>query len=170
MPALPRYGEMMEMGERERNALAGRMARQFLRHNWRSIPRMAWWKLKRFWRLESDTGLSGIRSGWWFSGESLLGSLAQRFDVGLMYSLVIFPGFVAGLALTRRRWRELAFLYAPPLLHTGLAVVFFGSLRMRLPVEPVMALFTAAALMVLTRRAARIRAPGRTPAPDRGSA
>lgn len=168
MPALPRYDEMERMGERERSAFAGTMARQFLRHNWRSIPRMTWWKLKRFWRLQSDTGLSGIRSGWWFSGRSFLGSLAQRFDVGLLYSLLVFPGFAAGLALTRRRWREIAFLYVPPLLHTALAVVFFGSLRMRVPVEPVMALFAAAALLALTRRMARARVQERTPARGRG--
>ena len=114
MAALPRYDELMAMGELERDAFAGKMARQFLRHNWRSVPKMAWWKLQRFWRLESDTGLSGIRSGWWFSGRSFLGSLAQRFDVGLLYSLVVLPGFIAGVVLTRCRWKDLALLYAPP--------------------------------------------------------
>ena len=161
LAGLPRYDELVRMGELERDAFAGKMARQFLRENWRVIPKLAWWKLQRFWRLQSDTGLSGIRSGWWFSSRSFLGSLASRFDVGFLYSVVVFPLCIAGVVVTRRRWRELALLYAPPILHTGLAIVFFGSIRMRVPVEPVMAIFAAAALVALSSCGSAVAVPVR---------
>jgi 4-amino-4-deoxy-L-arabinose transferase-like glycosyltransferase len=170
LASLPRYNELARMDELERDAFAGQMARQFLRHNWRAIPKMAWWKLQRFWRLQSDTGLSGIRSGWWFSSRSFLGGLASRFDVGFLYSVVVFPLFIAGVVVSRRRWRELVFLYGPPVLHTGLAIVFFGSIRMRVPVEPVMAVFAATALVALSSWIRRRRSGTHAPGPAPGSA
>jgi hypothetical protein len=45
--------------------------------------------------------------------------------------------------VTRRRWRELLFLYGVVVAHTAVALVFFGSIRGRVPVEPVIAIFAA---------------------------
>jgi hypothetical protein len=43
-------------------------------------------------------------------------------------------------------------------VHTAVAVVFFGSLRGRLPVEPVICIFAGTALAAAARSAARRRA------------
>lgn len=155
LESLPRYNELARMSERERDRLAWQMGRQYLRHNWRDAPRLMWWKFLRFWRLKSDAGLSGIRSGWWFNKNSRLGSLAARVDVGLAYAVIVLPLFVVGLFLSRCRYRELAFLYCVIAAHTGAALVFFGSLRSRIPVEPVIAVFGAMALAVLMTRLVR---------------
>ncbi len=145
LEVLPRYNEMAAMPEVPRDRMAWRLGGEYLYHNWREVPELVAWKFLRFWRLKSDMGLSGIRSGWWFSRESRLGWLAAEIDVGFVYALPVLALFVAGLWLTRRRWRELVFLYGIVIVHTAIAVVFFGSLRTRIPVEPVFCIFAATA-------------------------
>jgi 4-amino-4-deoxy-L-arabinose transferase-like glycosyltransferase len=157
LESLPRFDELASMGEVARDRMAWQMGREYLRYQWREIPGLVKWKLIRFWRLRSDMGLSGIRSGWWWSKESALGRLAANVDVGFVYALVAIPLFVAGLWFTRRRWRELLFLYGLVIVHTTVAVVFFGSLRSRLPVEPVICIFAAAATMAAVTAIRRLR-------------
>jgi hypothetical protein len=140
---LPHVEQMRGMSELERDEFARARGIDFLRENKSLIPRLLWWKFARFWRLESDVGLSGVKSGWWWNNDTPLGKLASNFDVGLIYAVVAFPLFLAGVVLTRRRWRELMFLYGIPVAHTAVALVFFGSLRGRIPVEPVIAIFAA---------------------------
>ncbi len=145
--ALPHYDEFVMMGERERDAFTMQAGKDFLRENSRVVGKLVWWKFQRFWRLRTDVGMAGIRSGWWFDPTSPLGRLAVGFDVGLVYAGFVFPLFVAGLVLTRRRWRELVFLWGVIVVHTIVALTFFGSIRGRVPVEPVIAVFAAVALM-----------------------
>ena len=152
LEALPRFDEMAGKSELERDRLAWQLGRDYLRHQWRDIPSLVGWKLVRFWRVRSDMGLSGIRSGWWFGKDSALGRLAASVDVGMAYALVVLPLFVAGLVTTRRRWRELGFAHGIVVVHTAVAVVFFGSLRTRIPVEPVMCAFAGAVLVALAGR------------------
>jgi hypothetical protein len=71
--------------------------------------------------------------------------------VGLIYAIVALPLFVAGLWMTRRRWRDLLFGYGVIVVHTAVAVLFFGSLRTRIPVEPMICVFAGAALVSLRR-------------------
>lgn len=169
LEALPRYDQLARMPEVGRDRLAWRLGREYLRYQWREIPGLVGWKLVRFWRLQSDMGLSGIRSGWWWSKDSVIGRLAADVDVGFAYAVVVMPLFVAGVWSTRRRWRELAFPYGVVAVHTAIAVVFFGSLRGRIPVEPVICIFAAAALAALTRRLARFRATSRSAPPPPGT-
>jgi 4-amino-4-deoxy-L-arabinose transferase-like glycosyltransferase len=155
--ALPGYGAFATMNERDRDRFCYAMGRRFLHEKPGAIPKLAWWKFARFWRLRSEAGLSGIRSGWWFDKGTFLGGLAARFDAGLVYALAAIPLFVAGLVLTRARWRDLLFLYGVVAAHTAVALVFFGSLRGRIPVEPVIAVFAAPALLALLERLRRGR-------------
>jgi 4-amino-4-deoxy-L-arabinose transferase-like glycosyltransferase len=157
LEALPRFDELVAMDELSRDRLAWRLGREYLRYQWRKVPALVGWKLARFWRVKSDMGLSGIRSGWWFDRDSALGRIAAGFDAGMVYALVSLPLFAAGLFLTRRRWRELAFPGGVVVVHTAVAVVFFGSLRTRIPVEPVICAFAAAALTSLAARARAAR-------------
>jgi 4-amino-4-deoxy-L-arabinose transferase-like glycosyltransferase len=143
LAGLPHAQEIRGMSEVERERFTRTKGLEFLRDNKRLIPRLAWWKFARFWRLRSDSGLSGVRSGWWWSQDTFLGKLASSFDVGFVYAVVAFPLFLAGVVLTRNRWRELLFLYGVVIAHTAVALVFFGSIRGRIPVEPVIAIFAA---------------------------
>lgn len=143
LAGLPHADEISRMGELARERFARQKGREFLERNRTLIPRIMWWKFARFWRLKSDVGLSGVKSGWWWSTESFLGRLASRVDFGFAFSILAFPLFAAGLVLTGRRWRELLFLYGIVVSHTAVALVFFGSIRGRIPVEPVMAVFAA---------------------------
>jgi len=158
LEALPRYDELMVLDDVARDRMAWHLGLAYLREHPRDVPELVTWKLVRFWRLRSDMGLSGIRSGWWWSRDSALGRLAADFDIGFVYALPTMTLFVAGLWLTRRRWRELALLYGIVVVHTAVAVVFFGSLRTRLPVEPVMCIFAGAALVWAARLRVRRRA------------
>jgi 4-amino-4-deoxy-L-arabinose transferase-like glycosyltransferase len=158
LEALPRYDELVGLDEVTRDRMAWGLGREYLRYKWRDIPGLVKWKLVRFWRLRSDMGLSGVRSGWWWSKDSALGRLAADFDVGFVYALPTMALFVAGLWISRRRWRELALLYGMVVVHTAVAVVFFGSLRGRLPVEPVICIFAGVAIVSAAGAVSRRRA------------
>lgn len=153
--ALPHFDEIIGLPEAERDEAALRLGVEWVRGHPGELPRLEWWKFRRFWRLRSDMGLSGIRSGWWFGTDTALGRLAASFDAGFVYAVVVFPLMIAGIVLTRRRWRDMMFLYGVIASHTAVALVFFGSLRGRVPVEPVMALFAAVAIAEPVIRRAR---------------
>jgi hypothetical protein len=79
--------------------------------------------------------------------------------VGFIYAVVVIPFFILGLVATRRRWRDLSLLYGVIVVHTAIGAVFFGSLRTRIPVEPVMCVLAAvAAVSMLGRVSSRRRA------------
>jgi 4-amino-4-deoxy-L-arabinose transferase-like glycosyltransferase len=152
LEGLPHYDQLSRLDERARDDYAYLLGKEFVREHARMMPRIVWWKFQRLWRLQSDMGLSGIRSGWWFDNRSTPGRVAATFDAGLVYAVVAFPLFVAGLIVTRRRWREMMYFYGVIVAHTAVGLVFFGSLRTRLPIEPVIAMFAAVALVQLARR------------------
>ncbi len=155
LEVLPRIDELSRLDEVSRDRLAWELGRDYLYRHPRDVPGLVAWKMVRFWRLQSDMGLSGIRSGWWFSKDSALGRLATNVDVGFVYAAVVMPLFIAGLVMTARRWRELSLAYGVVVVHTAVAAVFFGSLRTRIPMEPVMCAFAAAAAVSLWRRVRR---------------
>jgi 4-amino-4-deoxy-L-arabinose transferase-like glycosyltransferase len=155
LEVLPRHDELSKLDEVSRDRLAWQLGRDYLRNHPGDIPGLVAGKMIRFWRFKSDMGLSGIRSGWWFSKDSTAGRLAAEFDVGLLYAAIALPLFVVGLAVTWRRWRDLSLVYGVIVVHTALAAVFYGSLRSRIPVEPVMCVFAAAAAVALARRFTR---------------
>jgi hypothetical protein len=121
---------------------------------------LAWRKFVRFWRFRSEMGMSGIKSGWWFDKDSRLGKLAISLDVGLVYSAVVIPLFLIGWFASLRNRRRLVCLVGLVVIHTLVALAFYGSLRMRIPIEPVIAMFAAD---VCWRAATRVRMLWRTP-------
>ena len=151
LEVLPEHDRLTAMSELERDRAAWQLGREYLRAHPGEVPSLVFWKLVRYWRLKSDMGLSGIRSGWWFNNQSLAGKLAAQLDVGMIYAAVALPLFLLGLWRTRRRRRDLLFAYGGVIIHTAVAVVFFGSLRTRIPVEPMICVFAAAALVTLRR-------------------
>ncbi len=151
LEVLPEHDRLTAMSELERDRAAWQLGREYLRAHPGEVPSMVFWKLVRCWRLKSDMGLSGIRSGWWFNNQSWLGKMAAQLDIGMIYAVVAIPLFISGLWLTRRRWRDLLFGYGGIAVHTAVAVCFFGSLRTRIPIEPMICVFAAAAIVTLRR-------------------
>jgi 4-amino-4-deoxy-L-arabinose transferase-like glycosyltransferase len=149
LDGLPHAKEIYRMSELERERFCWKEGRRFLLDNKARVPKLLWWKFARFWRLKSDAGLSGVKSGWWWSRDSVIGKLATVLDVGFIYAIVAFPLFLAGIVLTFHRWKKLLFLYGVIVVHTAVALVFHGSIRGRLPVEPVIAIFAGAAVIGL---------------------
>ncbi len=140
---------------------ARRMGWEFVRENPGAMPKLFAWKFLRFWRFRSDIGFSGVKSGFWWDKESTLGALASRLDVGFVYNAVIIPLFVMGLILTLARRTGACFLHMNLLVHTIMALLFYGSLRARIPIEPVLAVYAAAGVIWL---AGKVR-PGKNTAP-----
>jgi hypothetical protein len=124
------------------------------------VPLLAWRKFLRFWRFQSDVGLSGVKSGWWWNKESGLGKIASTLDVGFVYSVFVIPLFVLGFVANLKDRRRFVFLAGLIIIHTLVSLVFHGSLRMRIPIEPVMAIFAAdTSWRIVTR--VRARRPAR---------
>jgi len=143
LEALPGWNDLRGKGEIARDEEAWRLGKAFVRENPRLAARMAAWRFTRFWRLTGDAGFSGVKSGWWWDRGRGLGSLASSTDIVFVFSIVVMPLFVLGLILTFRRARSLVFVYGVVVVHTATALVFFGSLRSRMPLEPVIAILAA---------------------------
>jgi len=142
--------EARGLSEPQVQALAQAHALAFLREHVAEWPAMAVAKLKRFWRLSAEGGGTGA----WQRPGSPLGPLLARFDPLLVWSVAILPFALWGLALALRgprRWFQSLSLWVI-LYFMLLAVVFFGSLRMRVPIEPLVVLFAAAGLDDARRR------------------
>jgi len=143
-------GEFRGLSEVEIDARARAAALAFLAAHRREWPAMALAKLARFWRLSAV----GSGAGEWRRPESPIGRLLAVVDPLRLWSLALFPLAAWGAVLTvrgPRRWFQSLSLWVI-LYFSLLAVVFFGALRMRMPVEPLIALLGAVGISDLRRR------------------
>jgi len=147
--AVPRWNELEFLPEVKSDRKAWEMGRRFVREHADLMPRMMVWKFERFWRLRSGLRVSGTEGAAAVDEGRSLGEMLRGIDVGWLYSLVAMPLFLLGVAVTARRWRTLALLYAVVVTHTLVALAFHGSLRARSPVEPVIALFAGTTVATL---------------------
>ncbi len=155
LAALPGWDRIKSGGEIERDAEAWRLGKSYVREHPGCFARMAGWRFMRFWRFSGDAPFSGVKSGWWWDKGKRFGGLASALDVVFLFSVVVIPLFVVGLLMTMRRAREFVDLYGLIALHTATAMLFFGSLRSRMGIEPVIAVFAgmcAMRLIAMTRR------------------
>jgi len=161
-PWASRYRGLSEV---EADRLSSDLAKQFLRERVAQWPAAAAAKLARFWRL----GREGGGSGTWTREGSPLGALLAFADPLLVWSALAFPFAIAGLAITLRGGKRL-FLSLPAItiaFFAALSVVYWGALRMRVPVEPLIALFAAVGADALAKR---LRRRGLTIVEGRGDA
>jgi len=149
---LPEWREISGLDEATRDTEARKLGVEFLLANKGRVPELVARKFLRFWRLRSDAGMSGIKSGWWWNKDGFWGKLAAGFDLGFIYAIIVIPAFLVGLVTSWKRRRDLLLLYGVVVVHNLIALVFFGSLRARLPVEPVIALFAAVGIGSVWRR------------------
>lgn len=150
-------GEFRGLSEHEADVRARARAMTFLREHARELPAMAAAKLARFWRISAEGGGTGS----WQRPGSPLGAVLGRVDPLRLWSLVILPLAAWGAFLCfrgARRWFQTLSVWVI-LYFTVLGMVFFGSLRMRVPIEPLVALLAAVGLDDLSRRI-RSRARG----------
>jgi 4-amino-4-deoxy-L-arabinose transferase-like glycosyltransferase len=143
-------GEFRGLSETEIDARARALAVAFLRDHRREWPAMAMAKLARFWRLSAVGG----GGEFWSSHDSPIARLLAVLDPLRLWSLLLFPLAAWGAILAvrgPRRWFQSLSLWVI-LYFSLLAVVFFGTLRMRMPIEPLIALLAAAGIMDLRRR------------------
>jgi hypothetical protein len=105
---------------------------------------MAAAKLARFWRLTAEGGGTGS----WQRPGSPLTALLRRWDPLLVWSLLTLPlalwGLIRALGGARRWYLSLSAWVI--VYFSLLSAVFWGALRMRVPVEPLVTLFAAAGL------------------------
>lgn len=146
-PYATRYRGLSEV---EADRVSGRLARAFLAERVAEWPRMALAKLGRFWRLTREGGGSGT----WSREGSPLARLLAVLDPLLVWSLLAFPFALAGALVTMRGGKRL--FQSLPLVaiafFTALSVVYWGALRMRVPVEPLIALYAAVGADALGKR------------------
>jgi 4-amino-4-deoxy-L-arabinose transferase-like glycosyltransferase len=146
----PYASETRGRGEPEADVLARRRALAFLSAHVNEWPAMAAAKLARFWRVTAEGGGTGA----WQRERSPLARALTVVDPLLVWSVLTWPFAAWGLAQTlrgpRRFFQGLGFLVV--LYFTALAVMFWGALRMRVPVEPMLVLFAAAGIEDVRRR------------------
>jgi len=120
------------------------MAKAFLAAHRSEWPQMAAAKLARFWRLRSEGG--SLTQQWRRYGTPL-DPLVGLLDPLTLWSIVVLPLAIAGVVLTLRGSKRL--FQSLPLVTivfvTASAVVYWGSLRMRVPIEPLVVLYAAVA-------------------------
>jgi hypothetical protein len=98
------------------------------RRVWTRIPEIMVYRLLMFLTLYSSPGRSGA-----------------LYEAYRGQQIVLFALFLAGLWVTRRQWRRLSAVYLFYLfLGVFVPLVFFGSPRRRLPVEPIIIIFACA--------------------------
>ncbi|MGH7729673.1 MAG: ArnT family glycosyltransferase, partial [Candidatus Eiseniibacteriota bacterium] len=149
-------GEFRGLGEVEVDRRARERTWAFVRSRPGDWPGVALAKLARFWRLGAEGGGTGA----WQRPGSPLAPL-RRLDPLLVWSVFTLPLALWGLVRAvrgGRRWFQSLPLFVIGYF-TAIAVVFFGSLRMRVPIEPLVLMFVALGIDE-ARRALRTRARG----------
>ncbi len=72
------------------------------------------------------------------------------------FPIPIFALAALGLVVTRKRWRELTFIYLMILMTIAQCIVFYGSPRFRAPIEPMLILLAAGAIWWFLNRRRKI--------------
>jgi 4-amino-4-deoxy-L-arabinose transferase-like glycosyltransferase len=142
------------LDEVEIDRLARRMAIDWLSSNRDLWPRLAVWKLARFFRATSETPVTGLG----MPAGSFGARLARLIDPLLWTYGILLPffAFAALVALAHPRRPEAALALAVA-VQASLAVIFWGSLRMRAPVEPLIVILGLMGVAAVWRRATRHR-------------
>ncbi|MGB5934216.1 MAG: hypothetical protein WBH57_14275, partial [Anaerolineae bacterium] len=125
---LPHANELVGLSELELRQRTYELGWEFLEDNLEKIPRLEAYKLLRFWSLYPNQG-----------------TLEKAMSL-LSYG-ILFPFMLIGAvwSLWRNR-RESMLLWGVIALFVGGTLIFYGSTRMRLPIEPYLIVFAAFAL------------------------
>ena len=146
-----RYAELLRgRSEVQADSVSNAEAWKFLNAHRDQWPAMAAAKVGRFWRLSREAGTTGT----WQPPGSPLGPLLERLDPLFVWSVIVLPFALWGLARSLagpRRWFQSIGL-ATIVLFTLLAIPYWGALRLRAPIEPLVMLLAAFGFEDLRRR------------------
>jgi 4-amino-4-deoxy-L-arabinose transferase-like glycosyltransferase len=151
----PYAQEFAGRSEVEIDRLSAARARAFLAQNRNLWPRLAAWKLVRLFRITSETPVTGrlVPPG------SPLAPLVGLLDPLLWTWGLLLPFFVGALFAALARPRKPAFAPALAVVTVALlAIVYWGSLRMRAPVEPAILALGSTGVVAVLQRLRRPRA------------
>ena len=144
------------LSEVELDRKAGLEARAFLRDHWREWPGAALAKVRRLWRWNA----TAANTGDWFTGRQGLSGLLRAIDPLVIWSALMWPLALWGVWRTwrgTRRYFQLLPLHVVAMVTLG-TMVYWGALRLRVPVEPLVLLYAAAGIADLFWRARAKRA------------
>ncbi len=125
------YEQLMRMSESDRDRWATLEAVAFMRHHmWDEMPRATLYKLGRFWILPPVVERTGrLRILW------------------ALFYLPVLGLATGGMIATRHLRRDLLMVYLQFIYFTAVTAVFYGSFRMRAPLEPYLVVFAAVGLL-----------------------
>ena len=151
------YASFLRLPEPEADRRSRAEAVRFAREHAGQLPAVALAKLGRFWRMSAEGGGTGV----WLREDSPLRPLLGWLDPVRWWAIVLFPLALWGALRTlrgTRRWFQSLPLWVIAYFSI-LAMVFWGGLRPRAPIEPLIALLAAAGFEDIRRRV-RSRAAG----------
>ncbi|MGQ9627150.1 MAG: ArnT family glycosyltransferase [Anaerolineae bacterium] len=125
---LPHAAELVGLPELELRRRTYELGWEFLRHNLDKIPRLEAYKLLRFWSL--------------YPNRSALEKALSLLSYGILFPFML----IGAIWSLRRNWCGSLLLWGVIALFTGSALIFYGSTRMRFPIEPYLLIFAAFAL------------------------
>jgi len=153
-PWASRYRGLSEV---ELDRRSGREALAFIASRVRDWPVVAAAKLARFWRWSATTPSTGS----WASANAGLARRLMATDPLLPWSIAFFPLALWGLVRTfhgSRRHFQLLPLWLIAAFSLS-SIVYWGALRLRVPVEPMVVLYAGAGIADLVWRA-RVKRAG----------
>lgn len=162
----PYASELRGHSEPETDRRAQAMAIGFLREHASQWPAAAAAKVVRLWRLGAEGGTTGS----WQREGSPFTRLLDTVDPLVLWSVPVFLLALGGIVDTLRgprRWFQSVGLI-PVAYTTLLAAVFWGALRVRVPVQPLVLLYAAAGIEA-AHRMWRLRRSGLTVVEGRGT-
>ena len=139
-----------DLSEVQVDRAAGQEAWAFITANLQEWPSVAIAKLARLWRWNAFTPSTGD----WFTGHAGLGAVLRRVDPLMVWSLLMWPLAAFGLWRTvrgTRRHFQMLPLHVIALFTIG-STLYWGALRMRVPVEPLVVLYAGVGLARLIWR------------------
>ena len=158
-PAVPNWDQLADLPEAEYDRKAWEMGIDFIREHPGHSARMAWWKFVRFWRVRTGLDITGA-AGLERSSAGFAARMVSSVDIFALYWIPVLSLFVLGILTTLRFYRRLLPLYTVVVAHVLLALIFHGSLRGRMPIEPIITILAAAGIAWIAAAAARHRAVG----------
>jgi len=131
------------LGEYEKDQLLRREGIRYIKAEPGRFLKLAFGKFYRTWNFRLNETIEGYAGDW-------------RYEWISLCSYIVVPLALAGIWLSRRRWREWIVLVTPVLYFTLIAMVFIGAIRFRIPVMPYVILFAAYALEIGAQRIVEI--------------
>ncbi len=145
----PYAHEFVGMDELAIDRHAGARARAFLAEDPARALRMAGWKVARFFRVTSETPVSGDAG----PPGSAWARMARAIDPLVVTWGVLLPFFVVGFGRALAHPGRAACAPAiAVLVQAALAAVYWGSLRFRAPIEPALVVLAILSLLDALRR------------------